>query len=240
MKMKHVRFLLPLLFALPATQCTQVPPPAVMHVSSLPEGLCYLDTVAPQIKTDLKYAGSDNFVGRPIAGYTGRRAVLRRDAAERLKVASDLLAKQGYGLLVWDAYRPAMALRDFRAWSRTSDDSTKTRFYPNITKKRIYKDQYIGDASEHTWGIAVDITLIRLSDGKELDMGGRHDFLDPSSATESLLVTPRQRSNRLILRTAMEKAGMRNYTKEWWHYFVARPGLCFIYNFPLNDALPQK
>lgn len=229
-----------LLLSLTLLQCTRSPLPESPRPAVLPAELCYVDSVAPGVKVDLKYAGYDNFVGRPVVGYTGRRAVLRRDAAARLKIASDILAKQGYGLLIWDAYRPARALRDFRAWARTGDDSTKARFYPRITKKKIYDDRYIGDTSEHTWGIAADMTLIRLADGREVDMGGHHDLLDDSSATESPLVTPRQRANRLILRSAMEKAGMRNYTKEWWHYFVADPGTCHIYDFALDDTLQQQ
>lgn len=210
-------------------------------VYMMPDALCYLDSVAPLVKVDLKYCGNDNFVGRPIDGYTnGKRAILRRDTAAALKRASEALAKEGLGLLVWDAYRPARAMKDFYAWSKTDDDRTKAEFYPNITKQGIYENRYIGLRSEHSWGVAVDITLFNLKTGKELDMGGRHDLLDESSATCSPLITARQQENRLKLKSAMEAAGMRNYSKEWWHYFLAELGPCYQYDFPLNDEMLMR
>lgn len=230
------------LFTLPIfllTQCAPTTPPAPNPPAPLmPAELCYLDTIAPGIRVDLKYCGTDNFVGRPINGYTtGRRAILRKDAALALAKAQKALEAQGLGLLVWDAYRPHRALQDFYNWSMTDDDSTRAEFYPNITKRGIYENRYIGLKSEHSWGIAVDITLVNLKTGKELDMGGRHDLLDSSSATIYNGLTPQQQKNRLLLRDTMAAVGMRNYSKEWWHYFIASPGVCHRYDFPLNDFL---
>lgn len=212
-------------------QVTVTPSPA------LPADFCYLDSVAPSVRVDLKYSGYDNFVGRPIAGYEGQRAILRKDTAQAIRRAADILAKEGLGLLVWDAYRPSGAMRDFRRWSRTPDESMKARFYPNITKQGIYDGKYIGSISEHSWGIAVDITLVDLRTGRELDMGGHHDLLDVSSSTVSPLITAKQQANRLKLRDAMAAAGMRNYSKEWWHYFLAEKGTLFSYNFTVRDDL---
>ena len=157
-----------------------------------------------------------------------------------MKQASENLAKEGLGLLVWDAYRPARAMKDFYAWSETSDDRTKSEFYPNITKKEIYENRYIGLMSEHSWGVAVDLTLVDLKTGKELDMGGRHDLLDIVSATNFPLITAEQRANRLKLKAAMESVGLRNYSKEWWHYFLNERGVCRNYDFPLNDNMQQR
>lgn len=223
------------------TQCAPVEPPVTAPpVPRMPQELCYLDTVAPRVRVDLKYCGTDNFVGRPINGYTtGKRAILRKDAAQAIARAQKMLEQQGLGLLVWDAYRPHRALLDFYNWSRTDDDSTRAEFYPNITKQGIYDNQYIGLASEHSWGIAVDITLVNLKTGKELDMGGRHDLLDASSATIYSGLTPLQQKNRLLLRDTMASVGMRNYSKEWWHYFVSPPGICHRYDFPLNDGMEE-
>lgn len=216
-------------------------PVADPFVPIMPAEMCYLDEIAPLVKVDLKYCGNDNFVGRPIDGYTGgRRAVLRKDTAQAIKKASEALAKEGLGLLVWDAYRPARALKDFYAWSETADDSTKAEFYPNITKREIYENRYIGLVSEHSWGVAVDLTLIDLKTGKELDMGGRHDLLDVSSATCTDLITPQQQANRLKLRDAMAAVGLRNYSKEWWHYFLIDRGTCYRYNFPLDDNMQKQ
>ena len=217
-------------------QCTQ--PAVLVYPGVMPQELCYLDEVAPGIKVDLKYCGNDNFVGRPIDGYTsGRRAILRKDAAAALAKAQQELNKKGYGLLIWDAYRPHRALQDFYNWSLTDDDRTRATFYPNITKRGIYENKYIGLQSEHSWGVAVDVTLIHLRSGKELDMGGRHDLLDESSATEYAGLSARQQANRRLLRDTLAAAGMRNYSKEWWHYYVSPLGLCHQYDFPLNDTL---
>lgn len=218
-------------------QCAQMNTPSTAPASALPADFCYVDTVAPAVQTELKYAGSDNFVGRPIWGYTGRRAVLRRDTAEAIARAAAELGKEGYGLRIYDAYRPAHAMQDFYAWSKTSDERMKDRFYPHITKRGIYEGKYIGTVSEHSWGVAVDVTLIRLSNGRECDMGGHHDLLDASSATDYPHLTAEQKANRLRLRDAMEHAGMRNYSAEWWHYFLSPMGACYSYSFPLNDNL---
>lgn len=203
----------------------------------MPAEFCYLDEVAPAVRADLKYAGYDNFVGRPIDGYQGHRPLLRKDAARALARVQAALEKQGYGLLVWDAYRPARAMRDFRAWSRTADDHTKAEFYPNITKQGIYDGRYIGNTSEHSWGIAVDLTLISLATGEPVDMGGRHDLLDVSSATYSPLVSATARANRRRLHDAMRAAGFENYSKEWWHYRLSNSQPWYRYDFPVRDDL---
>lgn len=220
------------------TQCVPLEQQVSVTPSpALPAEFCYLDTVAPTVRVDLKYSGFDNFVGRPIAGYEGQRAILRKDTAQAIRRAADIVAKEGLGLLVWDAYRPSGAMRDFRRWSRTPDESMKARFYPNISKQGIYDGKYIGDISEHSWGIAVDITLVDLRTGRELDMGGHHDLLDVSSATVSPLISPKQQANRQKLRDVMAAAGMRNYSREWWHYFLAEKGTLYSYNFTVRDDL---
>lgn len=233
MKKLFLSFLL-----LPFLLCQCARNALVLQPGVMPAQLCYLDKMAPTVKVDLKYCGNDNFVGRPIDGYTtGKRAILRKDAAAALAKAQKRLEARGLGLLVWDAYRPHRALRDFYNWSMTDDDSTRAEFYPNITKRGIYENKYIGLTSEHSWGIAVDATLINLRTGKELDMGGRHDLLDASSATEFTGLTPQQQANRLLLRDTMASVGMKNYSKEWWHYYISPPGTCYQYDFPLDDTL---
>lgn len=232
-KFRYFALLLPLLLC----HCAQKAP-LMVYPGIMPAELCYLDEVVPTVKVDLKYCGNDNFVGRPVNGYTtGRRAILRKDAAAAIAKVQTELQQKGMGLLVWDAYRPHRALLDFHAWSETPDDSTRAKFYPRITKRQIYDNKYIGLTSEHCWGVAVDATIINLRTGKELDMGGRHDLLDASSATEYPGLTPRQRANRLLLRDTMAAAGMLNYSKEWWHYYLSPMGVCHQYDFPLNDTL---
>ncbi len=220
-----------------ASCSSSLPPDAPARC--LPGGWCYVDTVVPGVQVDLKYAGCDNFVGRPVLGYAGRRAILRRDAAEALARAAAELKPLGYGLLIWDAYRPTCALADFYAWSFTDDDRMRAKFYPRITKRGIYEGDYIGQTSEHSWGIAVDVSLVHLKSGREVDMGGHHDLLDPSSATEYTGITPQQQANRRLLCETLTRAGFRNYSKEWWHYYLAHSQPWYAYGFPLNDSLPE-
>ncbi|MBR2314206.1 MAG: M15 family metallopeptidase [Akkermansia sp.] len=204
----------------------------------MPAELCYLDDAVPGIRVNLRYCGCDNFVGRPLAGYTtGSRAILRRDTAACIAKAQEELNKKGLGLLVWDAYRPHRAMKDFYAWSHTDDDRMKSQFYPNITKRGIYEGKYIRRTSEHSLGVAVDVTIIDLATGQELDMGTGFDFLDPSSATRYTGITPEQHANRMLLRDVMDRAGMRNYKREWWHYFLKEKGKVKRYDFPLSDTL---
>lgn len=207
----------------------------------MPSELCYLDEIVPGIRVNLRYCSNDNFAGRPIAGYTtGSRAILRRDAAECLRKAQSELNAKGLGLLVWDAYRPHRAMEDFYAWSKTPDDRMKAEYFPNITKQGIYEGKYIRRSSEHSLGVAVDVTIIDLACGQELDMGSGFDFLDPISATRYTGITPEQHANRMLLRDTMDRAGMRNYKREWWHYFLKNRGDSTRYDFPLNDTLIPK
>ena len=236
--MKKIFLTLLSLAALSIPACTQISAPA--SSGYLPADFCYLDQVAPQVRVELMYAGNDNFVGRPLAGYKGTRAILRRDTATAVARAAELLAAEGIGLLVKDAYRPSQAMRDFYEWSKTPDRKMQHKYYPNISKKGIYEGKYIGTTSEHSWGIAVDVTLIDLTTGQELDMGGHVDLLDPSSATDYPHLSPAQRRNRQKLRSTMACVGMRNYSKEWWHYFLSPGGLCRVYSFPVTDNLTEQ
>ena len=225
-------------------QASPVPPVRVHHMINgegsiyMPSRLCYLDEVVPGIRVNLRYCGENNFVGRPIAGYTtGSRAILRRDAAECIKRAQTELNARGLGLLVWDAYRPHRAMQDFYEWSLNDDERMKEHYYPNITKRGIYEGKYIRRSSEHSLGIAVDVTIINLVTGQPLDMGSDFDFLDACSATRYTGITAEQHANRMLLRDTMDRAGMRNYKREWWHYFLKNRGEVERYDFPLCDTL---
>ncbi len=202
-------------------------------------GFVYLDAVAPKIRTDLKYAGYDNFIGRPIKGYYGKRAILRIEAALALKAVSDDLNNRGYVLALYDAYRPHTAMLDIGEWGKDmSDQKMKARYYPNIDKSRIFEDKYLGPYSEHSRGVAVDVSLLYAATGKPVDMGGHHDFLDPSSATASPLITPQQRKNRLFLREVFRKHGFSNYHTEWWHYWLTNePDNTLYFSFPVWDGM---
>lgn len=176
----------------------------------------------PSIAADMKYAGSENFVGEPIDGYEAPRCLLSRVAAEALVEVQSILRDDGFGLLVFDCYRPQRGVDHFVRWAKdTTDLRTKAEYYPNVRKSRLFEDGYIASRSGHSRASTVDLTMVRRrpDDSVEaLDMGTPFDFFDPRSHTESPDVTAEQQANRLRLRDAMEEGGFRNYSAEWWHY----------------------
>jgi D-alanyl-D-alanine dipeptidase len=129
----------------------------------LPEGFVYLRDVAPSIAQDMRYAGADNFTGRPLPGYGAPECVLRRDVAEALRSVQADLEKQSLGLKVYDCYRPTRAVRAFARWAQGADDGATKRFYPTLEKRMLFALGYIAAHSVHSTGSAVDLTLIELA-----------------------------------------------------------------------------
>ena len=185
---------------------------------ALPDGFVYLEDVAPSIQTDARYATSNNFVGKKVDGYKAKKVIIARRAAEALKLVQADLKKEGYGLKVFDAYRPQRAVNHFMRWVRNrSDQRTKAKYYPNIEKSTLARDGYIAGRSAHSRGSTVDLGLVKL-EGGEVDMGTNFDFFGPESSHNSNAVTAAQKVNRARLKAAMAKRGFRHYDKEWWHY----------------------
>ncbi|MCC2596920.1 M15 family metallopeptidase [Pusillimonas sp. MFBS29] len=187
--------------------------------AGLPAGFVYLDDVIPDLKVELRYTGSHNFVGRPVTGYEEARPVLSTRAAEALvKVQADL-KRFGLTLLVFDAYRPQRAVDDFVKWASDLDDiRTKPEFYPAVEKQNLFKEDYIAERSGHSRGSTVDLTLTSLDGAEPLDMGSEFDFFGTESWPEHPVLTTQQRANRLLLQTVMTKHGFKPYPKEWWHF----------------------
>ena len=181
-----------------------------------------VSTVAPSIRTDIRYAGPDNFVGEPVDGYAAPKCLLSWEAATGLARVQADLEENGLSLLVFDCFRPQRAVDHFVRWAGdTTDLQTKAEYYPGVDKARLFEEGYIAERSGHSRASTVDLTVGRLAeDGsvRALDMGTPFDFFDPLSHTESPHVTPQQLANRLLLRAAMERRGFRNYASEWWHY----------------------
>jgi D-alanyl-D-alanine dipeptidase len=179
-------------------------------------------TLDPDIREDIRYYGSDNFVGAPVDGYEAAKCLLSRPAARALARVQARLETRGYGLLVYDCYRPQRAVDHFVRWAEdTADVRTKAEHYPGVPKSRLFEEGYIAARSGHSRASTVDLTLVRIGpDGMPtpLDMGSPFDFFDPVSHTDSPDVTPAQHANRLRLKNAMEAGGFTNYADEWWHY----------------------
>lgn len=182
-----------------------------------------LARVDPTIETEIRYAGSRNFVGAPIDGYGAPRCWLTHAAARALASVQSDLRTEGLALRVFDCYRPQRAVDHFVRWASDPDArGTKASYYPNVAKEALFAEGYIAERSGHSRGSTVDLTLVRKRDGAPLDMGSPWDFFDPISHTESPLVTPEQRSYRMRLRSVMQRHGFENFAKEWWHYTLRR------------------
>ncbi len=199
-------------------------------------GFVYLTDVIPDITLDMRYYGTNNFIGDRVDGYAAPVAILSAKAADGLKRASDILNPQGYGLKIFDAYRPQTAVDHFVRWARdVRDTRQKAIFYPNVDKSKLFTLGYIARKSGHSRGSTVDLTLVDLRTGKEVDMGSPFDFFGPISHHGTALITPEQTANREILKKAMVAGGFVPYSKEWWHYtLVNEPYPDTYFNFPVN------
>lgn len=202
-------------------------------------GLIDMRGLVPDLSEDMRYAGSDNFIGRPIDGYGASRCWLLRPAAQALQRVEHTLRREHLRLQVWDCYRPARAVRDFVRWAQNlADQHTKVAHYPNLDKRALLGD-YIAPVSGHSRGATVDLTLLQCTPDDRhctpLDMGTDFDFFDPLAHTDSPQATPAQHANRLRLRNAMTREGFVNYAQEWWHYTLqAEPSPQTIHDVPIE------
>ena len=185
------------------------------------DGFVFVDQLVSGIRWDAKYATWDNFTGKPVDGYDANRLVATRALCAALERARDEAAALGFGLLLWDAYRPQRAVDRFLRWVNEPEDGrTKPRHYPNIDKVEMLERGYVAAKSGHSRGGAVDLTLFHLSSGELAPMGGGHDLMDAISHHGAAGVTEVEAANRLHLRSIMEECGFNAYPYEWWHYLL--------------------
>ncbi len=178
-----------------------------------------LKTLLPNLKYDIRYNTNNNFVGSRINGYNASKAYLTNEAAAALKNVQADLNAEGLGLKIYDAYRPQRAVDHFVRWGQDPDDTlTKSTYYPDIDKDSVFAYGYVAKQSSHTRGSTVDLTIIHLTTGEELDMGSPWDFFGAISNHDSPLITPDQTANRNKLRKLMLKHDFKEYPQEWWHY----------------------
>ena len=176
-------------------------------------------TIVPGLVVEMRYAGTHNFVGEPIAGYVRPVCLLTREAAQALASVESDLGARGLGLKVFDCYRPRRAVAHFVRWARTiADVRGKAEFYPDVDKRQLFELGYIATQSGHSRGSTVDLTLVRRTDNTELDMGTPFDFFSPKSWPSDVTVNVEARRNRAVLAAAMRRGGFRSYEKEWWHF----------------------
>jgi D-alanyl-D-alanine dipeptidase len=184
-------------------------------------GFVFMDEVLTGVRWDAKYATWDNFTGTPVDGYEVNRIAGSLALAEALLEARVHAAAIGFGLLLWDGYRPQRAVNRFMQWSAEAEDGrTKERFYPHIDRTEMFTSGYVARQSGHSRGSAVDLTLYRLDTGELAAMGGRHDFMDARSHHGAQGVTAIEAENRQRLCSIMEHSGFDRYEREWWHYVL--------------------
>jgi zinc D-Ala-D-Ala dipeptidase len=222
------------------------PPEVVAAAKKLPKGFVYLADIDPGIRQDIRYAGLHNFVGRPVQGYLANECVLTEKAAHALSQVQAELAAKKLSLIVWDCYRPARAVSEFIAWSKTSRDiRMKAEFFPNTNKSQLFALGYLASRSAHSRGSTVDLGIVpadlpalpaydptaplkpctaakaeRFEDGT-IDLGTGHDCLDPLASPSSPDVTAEATSNRKLLQQSMRRFGFKPYSREWWHFELA-------------------
>ncbi|MFD1095000.1 M15 family metallopeptidase [Salegentibacter chungangensis] len=187
--------------------------------SPLPEGFIHVKEAVPGVAYEIRYAGDHNFMGRPVTGYKKAEAILSEPAAQALCLVQKDLKKKGYGLKIFDAYRPQQAVDHFVSWaSKPGDTLAKAEFYPDVAKNRLFQLGYIASRSGHSRGSTVDLTIIDLETGREIDMGSPYDFFGDISHHNTSKIGKKQKGNRELLKNAMMKQGFRPYSEEWWHY----------------------
>jgi D-alanyl-D-alanine dipeptidase len=225
----------------------------------LPCDFVWLRDIDPTIIQDIRYAGSNNFVGRPLAGYEAGECVVKRAVGLALKSIQQELAPRKLSLKMLDCYRPARAVADMVAWAQNgTETAAEHRYNPAFGKADLFRLGYIAEHSGHSTGAAVDLTLVDLNadnssqfDARKayadctapasvrapeasVDMGTGYDCSDLKAHTAAKSITPAQRRWRNVLVSAMARQGFVNYSKEWWHF--SPPGAAgAAYDFPITS-----
>jgi len=159
------------------------------------------------IRVDARYSGPNNFTGAPLPGYNANRALLRREAAEALVRVQQRLAADGLGLKIWDGYRPVRATQAMVVWTERTNQTW------------LLDSGYIARRSRHNQGVAVDLTLVDLHSGVEVQMGTPYDTFGDEAHTANATGAVKQSRDHLV--EVMSLEGFTNYTMEWWHFSIA-------------------
>lgn len=196
----------------------------------------FVDELVPGIRWDAKYATWDNFTGKPVDGYLANRIVGTEALCGALTQAQEHAASLGFGLLLWDGYRPQRAVDRFLRWSQEPEDGqTKRRHYPRIARTEMFDKGYVAAKSGHSRGSTVDLTLFDLDTGDLARMGGDHDLMDPISHHGATGIHPSESRNRHVLCSIMERSGFARYDHEWWHYtLLNEPYPDTYFDFPIT------
>ena len=196
----------------------------------------------PAIVQEIRYYSTYNFIGDRIDGYEEPCAVLTLQAARALKSVSNEMNVMGYRLKVFDAYRPAGAVKHFVLWGiEDTDIRMKPYFYPDLVKQELFMKGYIAAKSSHSRGSTVDLTLLDMKTGKEVDMGSPFDYFSEVSHPDYRGITGEQYNNRMLLRNAMIRNGFEPIDCEWWHFTLKNePFPDTYFEFPVSSAYLKR
>ena len=207
-----------------------------------PSGFVVLAELVPHIVQEIRYYSTYNFIGERIDGYEEPCALLTREAARALKAVCNEMLVQGYRLKVFDAYRPVTAVKHFVFWGIEDQDvRMKPYFYPDLEKQSLFAEGYIAKRSSHSRGSTVDLTLLDMKTGKELDMGSPFDLFSPVSHPDYRGITDEQYRNRMLLQRVMVRNGFLPLDCEWWHFTLKdEPYPDTYFDFPVSSAYLRK
>ncbi len=209
----------------------------IQKAAADPSGFVLLADYIPHIVQEIRYYSTYNFIGERIDGYEEPCALLTKEAARALKAVSNELIVQGYRLKVFDAYRPECAVKHFVLWGIEDQDvRMKPYFYPELEKQALFSEGYIARRSSHSRGSAVDLTLLDMATGRELDMGSPFDLFSPISHPDYRGITAEQYENRMLLQRMMVRGGFEPLDCEWWHFTLRNePYPETYFEFPVSS-----
>ena len=212
----------------------------------LPKEFVYINDIDKSIKVNLKYYGSDNFLGRRVPHYKANKGIMTREAAIALSKAQKKFLSKGYSIVVYDAYRPDSSVKYFVEWMLDTKDMIRKKYhYPYIKEKKDMMDIYISSRSGHSRGSTVDLSIIEINkellvesiyeerqfngtiypfnNDNTIDCGTSFDLMDPSSWADNntIAFTEEQKKNRQFIREVMESVGFIILPEEWWHFTLS-------------------
>ena len=207
-----------------------------ISAQTLPKGFSYVSEIDATIKKELRYATSNNFIGKPIDGYLKDSLIISTPAAKALKEIQTKLMLSELSIKIFDAYRPQQAVDHFVRWAKVMNDTLmKKTYYPDVQKSELFTLGYIALKSGHTRGSTVDLTIVNIKTNKELDMGSSYDFFGEKSHPFYKKITDKQTKNRMLLRSIMIKNGFIPYDNEWWHFTLKNePYPTTYFNFTIE------
>ena len=207
-----------------------------------PSGFVLLGEFVPHIVQEIRYYSTYNFIGDRIDGYEEPCALATVEAARALKSAAAELLVQGYRIKLFDAYRPARAVKHFVLWGIEDQDvRMKPFFYPDLEKQSLFAEGYIAKRSSHSRGSAVDVTLLDMKTGKEVDMGSPFDLFSVISHPDCRNITGEQYENRMLLQKTMVRNGFKTLDCEWWHFSLEdEPYPDTYFDFPVSSAYLRR